>query len=129
MSCGNLFSETPRGTSTFTPQCPSYLQHLGQLSAEIHRPRGSAAIIIDNSTLTLGAVETDSFNSVILELKQRFACVNFADGTIVELKPLDTEKMALEFLDKQLTEPSQPSWALNTRKIATTQELIFLLTF
>ncbi|CAL6033338.1 Hypothetical_protein [Hexamita inflata] len=39
-------------------------------------------------------------NPVILELKQQFACVNFADDTIVELKPLDTQKMALEFLDK-----------------------------
>ncbi|CAL6041106.1 Ferredoxin-NADP_reductase (FNR) [Hexamita inflata] len=27
------------GTSTFTPQCSSYLQHLGQPSAEIHRPK------------------------------------------------------------------------------------------
>ncbi|CAL6088219.1 Reverse_transcriptase/endonuclease [Hexamita inflata] len=58
-----------------------------------------------------------SANPVILELKQRFACVNFADDTIVELKPLDTEKMALEFLDKLF---GKYGMHVNTRKCKST---------
>ncbi|CAL6021760.1 Reverse_transcriptase/endonuclease [Hexamita inflata] len=58
-----------------------------------------------------------SANPAILELKQRFACVNFADDTIVELKPLDTEKMALEFIDKLF---GKYGMQVNTRKCKST---------
>ncbi|CAL6010866.1 RT/endonuclease [Hexamita inflata] len=56
-------------------------------------------------------------NPVILELKQRFACVNFADDTIVELKPFGMEKMVLEFLDKLF---GKYGMHVNTRKCKST---------
>ncbi|CAL6066719.1 Hypothetical_protein [Hexamita inflata] len=62
---------------------------------------------------------------VILELKQRFACVNFADDTIVELKPLGHSSgpldnplvnmgMVLNTMKQKIEQQylSQPSWAL-----------------
>ncbi|CAL6105823.1 Hypothetical_protein [Hexamita inflata] len=51
MNCCNLFSETPLLNlwNFYLTQCPSYLQHLDNHRLKLD-PRGSAALIIDNST-------------------------------------------------------------------------------
>lgn len=74
MSCGNLFSETPFFESVellpslhnVHPICNILDNH----RLKFIDPRGSAALIIDNSTQwTLGTVQTDSFNSVKVLIK------------------------------------------------------------